>query len=76
MGSILIFFAALFAFAFSSRGLINSLTENVTLISLSTGYTKQATRIGKGYKVTAWLMLTMFLFFTTVQSFIVLFSDL
>ncbi len=74
MGSLLLFFCALAAFFVSSRGLIKALTENTRILSYIQGYSRKALRVAKFYKVTAWLLLTLFLFVTTVDAFLVVFK--
>lgn len=76
MASLLVFLLALGAFTLSSRGLILALTENVVLQKFMQPYSVRALRMGKTYKVTAWLVLTLFLFASTVQSFLVVFNAL
>jgi predicted membrane-bound dolichyl-phosphate-mannose-protein mannosyltransferase len=76
IASVLIFFAALIAFAFSSRGLVMALTENVVITSLVEGYSRRATRLAKTYKVIAWLTLTIFLFITSAKFFATVFLAL
>jgi hypothetical protein len=74
MVAVLLFLTSFFLFAISSRGLILALTENVVLLSFESGYSKRALKVGKGYKVFAWSVLTLFLFYTAVQSFIYVFQ--
>jgi VIT1/CCC1 family predicted Fe2+/Mn2+ transporter len=76
MVSLLIFLIALGAFTLSSRGLIAALTENVVLQKFVQPYSVRALKMGKSYKVGAWLVLTLFLFASTVQSFLVVFFSL
>lgn len=75
MGSVLLFLAAMFAFFVSSRGLISALTENPRMLSFTEGYSRRALRVAKFYKVTAWLLLTLFLFITTIETFQVVFRS-
>ena len=73
MGSLIIFFLALIAFSVSSRGLLSAVTENVNLLRFTEGYSHQALKISKYYKVVAWGFLTLFLFATAVQTFLTVF---
>jgi len=61
MGEIGIFFLSLLAFAGAARGLIVTLQENVALTAMTEGYSRNAVRVGKVYKLTAWSLLTLFL---------------
>ncbi len=70
LGSCVVFILSILAFAVSSRGLFSALQENVALTALTTGYSRQAVRIGKAYKLFAWGALTLFLFAMMIGSLI------
>ncbi len=74
MGSILVFVFAVLAFALSARGLIAALTENVQLMSFTAPFSRRALQVARIYKITAWALLTLFLFATTAHSFWVVFK--
>ncbi|OFZ11791.1 MAG: hypothetical protein A2Z20_05520 [Bdellovibrionales bacterium RBG_16_40_8] len=70
MEPLFIFLGAFAAFAISSRGLISAFKENVTLLSYTAGYSLRALRIARAYKIMAWLLLTLFLFITSISAFL------
>lgn len=49
---------------------MSSMRENVELSAMMSGYSKQAVRIAKAYKLAAWGVLTLFLLVTMMGSLI------
>jgi hypothetical protein len=54
---------------FSARCLMLTIRQPVSAYARSPIYSKQALRIARTYKITAWLILTLFVFASLIQSF-------
>ena len=76
MAALTLLVLSLIAFSLSARGLFLSLTENVTIKSLTGGYSRTALKISKIYKVLAWGLLTVFLLTSAVNAFLTFFLQL
>ena len=70
IGACTVFILSVLAFGLSSRGLMSTLRENIELVALMSGYSSQAIRVAKGYKLFAWAVLTLFLLATMMGSLI------
>lgn len=70
IGACTVFILAVLAFGLSSRGLMSTMCENVELAALMSGYSRQAVRIARGYKLFAWAALTLFLLATMMGSLV------
>ncbi len=70
IGACTVFILSVLVFGLSSRGLMSAVRENVDLQALMSGYSRQAVRIAKAYKLTAWGVLTLFLLVTMMGSLI------
>jgi hypothetical protein len=68
-------FILVLVFALSCRGLLKSLTQPLSYV-IRTEYSFQAQKIEKFYKISAWFLLTLMLFFAMVESFYDVFIQL
>lgn len=73
MADLILFFGSALLMTLSSHGLLRALNENLTIESLQTGYSRKAVRLARGYKVTAWGLLTGLLLAHTIYYFILVF---
>lgn len=53
----------------SARCLMLTIQQKVSAYTHSPSYSKQALRVARAYKITAWLVLTLFVFASLIQSF-------
>ncbi len=65
----ILFILSSLAFAVSARGLLSALVEGRSFATAGV-YSRQARRLGRGYKIMAWGFLTAFLFANLVAAFI------
>lgn len=68
--------ASLFLFCGCCYALIKSVTTRIPLFNRDMGYSKAALRVARGYKVTAWSIMTVFFLISLINSFVQVFNDI